>query len=139
MIRFRTGDIGYVNRNKCSCGRTHTRIYITGRKDDMFIVSGVNIFPSDVEFVIRGLSGITGEYIIRVSEKNFTAQYAVDIEKQQGSSESDEELAARVSAALKTRIGVKPGKVTVLADGTLPRATHKAKRLIDERKLNFNI
>jgi phenylacetate-CoA ligase len=139
MIRFRTGDIGYVNRGKCSCGRTHTRIYITGRKDDMFIVSGVNIFPSDVEFVIRGLEGITGEYIIRVSEKDFTAQYAVDIEKQQGSSESDEELAVRVSNALKTRIGVKPGKVTVLADGTLPRATHKAKRLIDERNLNFSI
>jgi len=133
MIRFRTGDIGYVNRETCSCGRTHARIYITGRKDDMFIVSGVNIFPSDVEFVIRGLPGITGEYQIKLSEKNYTTCYAVEIEKAQSSSETDDELAARVSNALKTRIGVKPALVTVLKDGDLPRATHKAKRLIDER------
>jgi phenylacetate-CoA ligase len=139
MIRFRTGDIGYVKRETCSCGRTHARIYITGRKDDMFIVSGVNIFPSDVEFVIRALSGITGEYQIRVSEKNYTAQYVVEVEKADGNPETDEQLAARVSSALKTRIGVKPASVTVLKDGELPRATHKAKRLIDERKLSFAI
>jgi len=139
MIRFRTGDIGLVNRDKCQCGRTHARIFIVGRKDDMFIVSGVNIFPSDVEYVIRDLPGITGEYLIRVSEKNFTAQYVVEIEKVSGSDETDEKLAARVSAALKTRIGVKPAEVTVLADGALPRATHKAKRLIDERTLKFDI
>ena len=99
----------------------------------MFIVSGVNIFPSDVEFVIRGLDGITGEYQIKLSEKNYTTCYAVEIEKAQSSSETDDELAARVSNALKTRIGVKPALVTVLKDGDLPRATHKAKRLIDER------
>jgi len=139
MIRFRTGDIGYVKRDTCSCGRTHARIYITGRKDDMFIVSGVNIFPSDVEFVIRSLEGITGEYLIRVSEKNFTAQYTVEVEKITGSSETDEQLASRVSSALKARIGVKPAQITVLKDGDLPRATHKAKRLIDERKLNYTI
>jgi len=45
MIRFRTGDIGTVNREKCACGRTHARINITGRLDDMLIVSGVNVFP----------------------------------------------------------------------------------------------
>lgn len=134
MIRFRTGDIGYVNRDKCSCGRTHARIYITGRKDDMFIVSGVNIFPSDVEFVIRGVDGITGEYLIRVSENNYTSRYSVEIEKTSGSDETDEALSTRISAALKTRIGVKPFEVKVLSDGDLPRATHKAKRLIDERK-----
>ena len=133
MVRFRTGDIGYVNRDKCTCGRTHARIYIVGRKDDMFIVSGVNIFPSDVEFVIRGLDGITGEYQIRVSEKNYTAKYTVEIEKSSNNSETDEQLAERVSAALKARIGVKPAEVIVLKDGELPRATHKAKRLIDER------
>jgi len=135
MIRFRTGDVGYVNRETCSCGRTHARIYLSGRKDDMFIVSGVNIFPSDVEFVIRGLEGITGEYLIRVTEENYTSRYTVEIEKAAGSAEADEQLAKRVSVALKSRIGVKPAAVTVLQDGALPRATHKAKRLIDERSL----
>jgi len=139
MIRFRTGDIGFVNRGKCSCGRTHARIYIVGRKDDMFIVSGVNIFPSDVEYVIRGLYGITGEYLIRVSEKGQAVQYAVEIEKADANPETDGELAARVSDALKSRIGVKPAHVTILKDGALPRATFKARRLIDERMLSFDI
>jgi len=139
MIRFRTGDIGYINKDKCKCGRTHTRINIVGRKDDMFIVSGVNVFPSDIEYVIRGLSGITGEYVIRVFEKDFTARYKIQIEKSHDNDETDEALAARVSAAIKTRIGVKPYEVEVLKDGELPRATHKAKRLIDERKLEYSI
>jgi phenylacetate-CoA ligase len=139
MIRFRTGDIGYINKDKCKCGRTHTRINIVGRKDDMFIVSGVNVFPSDIEFVIRGLTGITGEYVIRVFEKDFTAKYGIQIEKSHDSNEQDEAVAARVSAAIKARIGVKPYEVEVLKDGELPRATHKAKRLIDERKLNYSI
>lgn len=133
MIRFRTGDIGYVNNDTCSCGRTHTRIYIVGRRDDMFIVSGVNVFPSDVEFVIRGLPGITGEYLIRVFDKDYTVKYNVEIEKSSGNDETDAALAARISAALKARIGVKPNTVKILKDGDLPRATHKAKRLIDER------
>ena len=136
MIRFRTGDIGYVNREACSCGRTHARISIVGRKDDMFIVSGVNIFPSDVEFVIRSLDGITGEYQIHVSEKDYAARYTIEVEKLSDSPESDGALAQRVSSALKARIGVKPLQVIVLKDGELPRATHKAKRLVDERTLD---
>ncbi|BBF42695.1 phenylacetate-coenzyme A ligase [Lachnospiraceae bacterium KM106-2] len=139
MIRFRTGDIGYVNREKCSCGRTHARINIVGRIDDMFIVSGVNVFPSDVEYVIRGIKGITGEYVIRVYEENYTAKYKVEIEKSSDNEESDESLSERVRVALKARVGVKPAKVIVREDGALPRATHKAKRLIDERHLNYNI
>ena len=80
MIRFRTGDIGYVNKSKCNCGRTSCRINIVGRKDDMFIVSGVNIFPSDVETVLRELEGITGEYRIHVFNRDYTARYGVEVE-----------------------------------------------------------
>lgn len=133
MIRFRTGDIGYVDKSVCACGRTHARIHIVGRKDDMFIVSGVNVFPSDIEFVVRGLAGITGEYIIRVYEKNYTSKFSLEVEKANDNNESDEALALRVSDAIKARLGVKPEKVIVHPDGTLPRATHKAKRLINER------
>lgn len=139
MIRFKTGDIGVVDRTPCTCGRTHARIKIAGRLDDMFIVSGVNVFPSDIEFVIRGLNGITGEYVIRISEENFTVRYVVEIEKLADNKETNEEVKAKVSAALKTRLGVKPKDVVVLEDGTIPRATHKATRLIDERKLNYTI
>ena len=53
MIRFRTGDIGYVSTDTCECGRTLARIHVTGRKDEMFIVSAVNVFPTDIEYVVR--------------------------------------------------------------------------------------
>lgn len=133
MIRFRTGDIGFVNKEKCRCGRTSCRINIVGRKDDMFIVSGVNIFPSDVETVLRELSDITGEYRIHVFNRDYTARYGVEVERVYGK-ENDEELKKKVIGALKSRIGVKPDYVKILDDGELPRAEHKAKRLIDERE-----
>jgi len=139
MIRFKTGDIGIVDRSVCTCGRTHARINIAGRLDDMFIVSGVNVFPSDIEFVIRGVKGITGEYLIRISEEDFTIKYVVEIEKATDNPDIDEAVKAQVSAALKTRLGVKPKDVIVRADGDMPRATHKAVRLIDERKLDYTI
>ncbi|MCI8590465.1 MAG: phenylacetate--CoA ligase [Clostridiales bacterium] len=137
LIRFRTGDIGWIDNTPCSCGRTHGRIHINGRKDDMFIVSAVNVFPSDIEAVIRELPGITGEYLIRVFEKNYTCKYAVEIEKNADNTRSDAEVAAEVSAALKARIGVKPAEVVVHPDGELDtRSEHKSKRIIDERSSN---
>lgn len=133
MIRFRTGDIGTINHEKCACGRTHARITINGRLDDMFIVSGVNVFPSDVEYVIRCIEGISGEYIIHVYDESYTTKYYVEVEIGFSSDDDVKEIQGRVSAALKARLGVKPTKVVVLNYGDIPRATHKAKRIIDER------
>lgn len=81
MIRFRTGDIGYFSTEKCECGRTLGRIHITGRKDEMFIVGAVNVFPSDVEYVVRAEKGLTGEYLIRVYDENFSTRYEVSVER----------------------------------------------------------
>lgn len=140
LIRFKTGDIGYIDNTPCKCGRTHGRIHINGRKDDMFIVSAVNVFPSDIEAVIRELDGVTGEYLIRVFEKDFTCKYSVEIEKNSDNLASDDSVAETVSAALKARIGVKPYKVVVHPDGGLDtRSEHKSKRIIDERKLDYTI
>lgn len=133
MIRFRTGDIGIVNREPCACGRTHARIYVNGRLDDMFIVSGVNVFPSDVEYVIRNIEHLTGEYRITVFTEQFTTRYKIEVERNLGSDVTHSALAGEVSHALKTRLGVKPREVIVHEPGELPRATHKAKRLIDLR------
>lgn len=140
MIRFRTGDIGWIDNTPCSCGRTHGRIHINGRKDDMFIVSAVNVFLSDIEAVIRDIKGITGEYLIRIFEKDYTCKYSVEIEKNVDNSKADEEISNEVSAALKARIGVKPYKVIVHPDGGLnTRSEHKSRRIIDERKLDYSI
>ena len=106
----------------------------------MFIVSAVNVFPSDIEAVIREHSGITGEYLIRIFEKDFTNKYAVEIEKTADNTKDDETVAAEVSAALKARIGVKPAKVIVHPDGGLDtRSEHKSRRVIDERKIDYSI
>ncbi|HCR73892.1 MAG TPA: CoF synthetase, partial [Ruminococcus sp.] len=140
MIRFRSGDIGWIDNTPCSCGRTHGRIHINGRKDDMFIVSAVNVFPSDIEAVIREISDITGEYLIRIFEKDFTCKYSVEIEKNADSEKTDEQVAQEVSLALKARIGVKPYNVVVHKDGGLnTRSEHKSRRIIDERKLDYTI
>jgi phenylacetate-CoA ligase len=133
MIRFRTGDIGTVNREACPCGRTHARINISGRLDDMLIISGVNVFPSDIEFAIRGSEEITGEYRITAVTENYTTRFKVEVERSSGSEENKSTIAEKVSQKIKTRTGVKPKEVTVLNEGALPRATHKAKRLIDLR------
>lgn len=134
MIRFRTGDIGTVNKDKCACGRTHARINISGRLDDMLIVSGVNVFPSDIEYVVRNMEELSGEYRITAITDNFTTKFKVEVEQTSGNEEPKEGLAEKVSAKIKVRVGVKPKEVIVLENGELPRATHKAKRLIDERK-----
>ena len=140
LIRFRTGDIGRIDQTPCKCGRTHGRISILGRKDDMFIVSAVNVFPSDIEAVIRDEKDLTGEYLIRIFEKDFTCKYSVEVEKASTSTKTDEEVAALTSAALKGRIGVKPSSVVVHKDGELnTRSEHKSKRIIDERTLTYNI
>ena len=140
LIRFRTGDIGRIDLTKCSCGRTHGRIHVVGRKDDMFIVSAVNVFPSDVEAVIHEIDGISAEYLIRVYEENLSCKYAVEVEKLYSNSASDDEVAEKVTASLKARIGVKPAKVKVHPEGGLDtRSEHKSKRVIDERTSDYSI
>ncbi len=135
MIRFRTGDIGTVNKEKCACGRTHARMNITGRLDDMLIVSGVNVFPSDIEYVVRNMEELSGEYRITAITENYTTKFKVEVEHAQGNEEAAKEyLAEKVSAQIKVRVGVKPKEVVILENGELPRATHKATRLIDERQ-----
>jgi phenylacetate-CoA ligase len=133
MIRFRTGDIVTRLPGLCACGRTHARFVVQGRIDDMFIISGVNVFPSDVEFVVRGIPALTGEYRITVYEKDHLTRFDVEVEATADFAHEGESLARQVTNQIKLRAGVKPSNVKILPDATLPRATHKAKRLVDLR------
>jgi phenylacetate-CoA ligase len=134
MIRFRTGDIVKRLPGECPCGRTFSRFVTQGRIDDMVIVSGVNVFPSDIETVVRGHASLTGEYRITVYEENRLLKFDVEAETAHGREHEAEELTKRVEADIKTKVGVKPKKVIIHPAGTLPRSTHKAKRLVDLRK-----
>jgi len=130
MIRFRTGDIVIRNSAPCSCGRTTVRFEVQGRIDDMFIISGVNVFPSDIEYVVRGNSDLTGEYRITLSEDEHLAKFDVEVES---AVEDVASIVQQITHQIKTRAGVRPRRVIVLAPGTLPRSTHKAKRVVDNR------
>jgi phenylacetate-CoA ligase len=133
LIRFRTGDIVTRYPEPCSCGRTHARFSVQGRIDDMIIVSGVNLFPSDIEYVVRGLPGLTGEYRITVYTENRLIRFDVEVETADGHEIHAERLSAEVIEKIKQRSGIRPKQVRVLENGTLPRATHKAKRVVDLR------
>jgi phenylacetate-CoA ligase len=134
MIRFRTGDIVSFTQEPCRCGRTSIRMEgVHGRLDDMLIIKGVNIFPSDVEAIARKDRDLTGEYKLIVERVNHLDRLIVEIERMHGFNGTDEELAARFARHLKSVTGV-TAEVVVLSAGSLPRATHKAKRVEDRRK-----
>lgn len=133
MIRFRTGDIITRDSTPCACGRTHARIWIHGRTDDMFIVNGVNLFPSDVEVAVRSIPEATGEYRITLFRENHLTRFTLEIEQRSDARTARTDLAEQVRQLLRNRYGIAPQAVEVLDDGELPRAVHKAKRIIDNR------
>ena len=133
MVRFRTGDIVSFNPAPCKCGRTAIRLDgIHGRLDDMLIIKGVNLFPSDVEAVARQDHELTGEYRLIVERVNHLDRLTVEVEKVRGYNGHDQDLAHRFVRKLKSVTGVS-ADVIVLPPDTLPRATHKAKRVEDRR------
>lgn len=133
MIRFRTGDIITVNEEVCRCGRTHARINIHGRIDDMLIITGVNVFPSDIEKVVRDSKELTGEYRVIVYREQHLDKFDVEVEKKEAIDIPDEKLAEEIRRRLKSLLGVSP-RIKILKENTLERATHKAKRVIDKRE-----
>ena len=133
MIRFRTGDIVPFTSAPCHCGRTSIRMRgVHGRLDDMLIIKGVNIFPSDVEALVRGDERHTGEYRLVVERLEHLDQLTVELERAHGSSEPDDDLAERFGLRLKALTGSeRQGRR--LRSGSLPPAMHKAKRVEDRR------
>lgn len=133
MIRFRTGDIVSLTSEPCCCGRTSLRLRgIHGRLDDMLIIKGINIFPSDVEAIARNDAALGGEYRLIVERIDHLDHLTVEVERALGHNGPDEELAHRFGRQLKSITGVSAA-IRVLAPNSLPRATHKAKRVDDRR------
>ncbi len=138
MIRWRTGDITSMILERCNCGRWHPRIErITGRADDMFIVRGVNVFPSHVEYALMQVKEVSEHYqIVLDRDEKGLDEMTVQVEispEYQGKITTDQ-LASKVRETLKSYLNVTP-KVEILDPETLPRFEGKAKRVIDKRKL----
>ena len=133
MVRFRTGDIVSFTSEPCGCGRTSIRLQgVHGRLDDMLIIKGANLFPSDVEAIARRDHDLTGEYRLIVERQNHLDVLTVEVERSAAFSGRDEDLAHHFGRQLKSITGVS-AVVKILPADTLPRATHKAKRVEDRR------
>jgi len=139
ILRYRTGDIAFVYPDKCQCERSHRRISrIKGRVDDMFIIRGVNVFPSEVERILMSLPEVGRNYqIILEREKSLDImRVKVEIKKElfDGSLEHLRRLEGRIKAKLKSELMLTP-EVELVEPATLPRTTGKAKRVIDKREI----
>ncbi len=136
MIRYRTRDITRLTDEPCACGRTHLRILrVTGRDDDMMIIRGVNVYPSQIEAVIIGLDGLSPYYQIRLFKDGHMDAMALEVEVLPGTPTEEAALqsrAAEVRHHIKSVIGVTCA-VVAKRPGEIPRSQGKAVRVLDER------
>ena len=141
MLRYRTHDICTLYNEKCKCGRTTIRMgRITGRTDDMIIVRGVNVFPSQIETVLVRTPGVAPHYQLIVDRVNNSDTLEVKVEMteeifaQTDSLGEMQRLQKYIRDQIKSVVGIMT-KVTITAPKSLPRSEGKAKRVIDNRKL----
>ncbi len=134
MLRYRTRDVTRVTRERCDCGRTHVRILrVTGRSDDMLIIRGVNVYPSQIESVLVGRPGLAPHYQLVVTRHGHLDHLRVEVEAQPGiAADRFGELAADAIHHVKSLIGV-TAEIVVLAPGSVPRSQGKAVRVRDLR------
>lgn len=141
LIRYRTRDICSLNYEQCDCGRTFVRMNKpTGRSDDMMIIRGVNVFPSQIEEVLLNIGGdITPNYVIVVDRVNNTDTLEVQVEMSDAFFSDDvksiENVEAKIKAKLQSVLGLS-AKVKLVSPKTIARSEGKAKRVIDNRKLH---
>ena len=134
MLRYRTRDITKVTTAPCDCGRTHLRILrITGRNDDMLIIRGVNVYPSQVEAVLIGLPNVAPHYQLVVERRGSLDHLTVEAEAQSGvDAAAYDAIARQVAHHIKSLIGL-TANVLVKRPGEIPRSQGKAVRVRDLR------
>lgn len=138
LIRYRTKDITYITHEKCMCGRTHARIHrLMGRTDDMLIIKGVNVYPSQIEEVLIK-QGMPANYQLIVDRVNNSDTMEVNVEMTpEMFSDSVSDIAAKekeIVAALKSMLGIY-AKVKLVEPKSITRSEGKAVRIIDNRKI----
>lgn len=139
LLRYRTRDICVLNRTPCSCGRTHVRMSKPmGRSDDMMIIRGVNVFPSQIETVLLN-EGFSPNYQIKLGRVNNNDTFDVYVEftpeQFDDSVKNVAEKESSLKEALRSMLGISPA-VHLVAPKTIARSEGKAVRIIDERKLH---
>ena len=139
LIRYRTRDIASLNDDICPCGRTSVKLNkITGRSDDMLIIRGVNVFPSQIENVLLKDSNVTPNYHINVDRVNNldTMEIVVELSPNVALDEVAhvEEIRKKLAADMASALSVS-AKISLVSPGTVARSEGKAKRITDKRKI----
>jgi phenylacetate-CoA ligase len=137
LLRYRTRDITSITYEPCICGRTHARIArMSGRSDDMLIIRGVNVFPSQIESILMQVEGVEPHYLLIVDRKDNldSLEVQVEVDEQLFSDEVKhlQSLASTIEKQIKELLGI-TCKVRLVEPKTIMRSEGKAKRVIDNR------
>ncbi len=137
MIRYRTKDITRLWREKCACGRSFVKMEkVSGRTDDMLIISGVNVFPSQVEALLLEIEEVEPQYRLLVRKKGYLDQLVVQVEGRnevyQSGPERRHEVEGKIAAHIKGMMGISV-EIELVEPKTIARSEGKALRVIDER------
>ncbi len=138
IIRYRTGDITSLTRTPCKCGRTLARIEsIVGRADDMLVINGVNVFPSQIEHVLSNIDGITLNYQIIAKKKGYLDKLMIDIELNENIMSENirelESLKRSIQHEMLNNLYINVD-VKLVAPKSIIRSEGKAVRVIDKRR-----
>ena len=138
LVRYRTRDITRIINEECACGRTHRKIdRIIGRSDDMMIIRGVNVFPSQIEHIITGFDEITAHYQIVLTDNGPLDKVTLNVETVPEFPIDEirklEDLKARLGAELKSNLQIKVD-IKIVEPKSIERSEGKAKRVIDLRE-----
>ncbi len=139
LIRYRTRDITTLRREKCPCGRTLLKMdKIYGRSDDMLIIGGVNVFPSQIESILLEIPEVEPQYVIIVRKKGYLDQLHVDVEAKKEvydlGPQKISEVEKMIEGKMRGMIGIGM-KIRLVPPKSITRSEGKAKRIFDERKL----
>jgi len=137
MIRYRTKDITRLRRETCACGRTLIKMdKLSGRSDDMLIISGVNVFPSQVEALLLDIDEVEPQYVIVVRKKGYLDQLIVKVEAKkevyEAGTEKRSEVEAKIAGHIKEMMGIGV-EINLVEPKAIVRSEGKALRVIDER------
>ncbi len=138
VLRYRTRDLASLDRGPCPCGRTGTRMSrVKGRSDDMLIIRGVNVFPSQVEEALLRVEGTAPHYLIEISRPGALDEVVVKVEVRPGDFRDEMrqmvDLKDRIDREIHAVTGIRM-TVELVAPNTLERSAGKAKRVVDHRK-----
>jgi len=138
MLRFRTRDISVVETEKCACGRTHARMMrVRGRSDDMLIIRGVNVFPSQIEFAVMSFPELAAQYQIVVDRPGALDTFAVKVELTEQACKKRKLDKDALKRDIQGKIHAITGlsaEIEIVECGEIPRSEGKAKRVLDLRK-----